>query len=150
MPSAKIYFQMDVSLPGGAQFTIGDKSAPEIVTLDSTSPDAHRARYYIANNAEQEVLSAGSGQDVAAFKIAAFRPSVTMFLGWRTANSDADNSVVELRAGVWFLLVNDASKVYNAALATRIDNASTSSDISSVYAANASGGTGYIDVVAVN
>lgn len=150
MASAKIYFQIDVSLPGGVVASIGDKSVPSIVTLDSTAPDVHRTRFYIANNAETTVLSLGASGDLAAFKIAAFKPSATMMLGWRSTNADADNSVVELRAGVWFYLVNDATTVYNAATLTRIDNAATQSDISAVYAGNESGATAYIDVFAVN
>lgn len=150
MASAKIYFQMDVSLPGGALLTIGDKSVPDIITLDSSAPDVHRSRHYIATNGEATVLSLGATGDLAAFKVAAFKPSATMMLGWRSANSDADNSVVELRAGSWFYLVNDATTVYNAATLTRIDNAATQSDISAVYAGNESGATAYIDVFAVN
>lgn len=149
MPSVNVYFQADISLPGADPVTIGSKSVPVTIALDATAPDAHRSRYYIANNAEQQVLAVGSGLDLPAFKLAFFKPSAVMMLGWRGASSDADNSAVELRAGAWFMLTNDATVVYNAATATRIDNAATQSDISAVYAGNESGATAYIDVVAV-
>jgi hypothetical protein len=149
MASARIYFQIDVTLPGGQIRTIGNKSVPVVVTLDSTAPDVHEARHYIATGAEQAVLTLGTGEDLAAFKLAAFRPSATMMLGWR-GTADADNSAIELRANTWFVLVNDATPNYNAVTATRIDNAATLTDVSVVYAGNESGSTAYIDVWAVN
>lgn len=149
MATAKIYFQCDVTLPGGVTKSIGNKSVPTLITLDSSAPDVHDTRHYIATGSEQAVLTLGSGEDLAAFKFAAFRPSVTMMLGWR-GTSDADNSAIELRAGNWFVLYNDATPNYNATTLTRIDNAATVTDVSVVYAGNESGATGYIDVFAFN
>lgn len=149
MPSAKIYFQMDVSLPGGTIQSFGSKNVPAIVNLDNSAPELFQDRVTIANNGEATLATFGSGADLPSFKIVLLKPSVTMYAGWRGSNSDADNSIIELRAGVWQPLLNDSTTAYNATSLTRIDNATTAYDISAIIAGNRSGGSGYIDIVAL-
>lgn len=151
MASAKIYFQMDVSLPGGLKHTIGDKSSPVVVPLDSSTPQLFTTRIWIADNVEGKVLNTNLDfptEDINSFKLAAFRPSVDMILSWY-AGTTADNSALAVRANTWFIMTSESTVPYVADALTRIDNTAVADNIEVVYAANNSGATGYVDVVAV-
>lgn len=151
MASAKIYFQMDVSLPGGVRQTIGDKSSPVVVTLDSTAPEYFQDRVYINNGSLSEILSIGSGDNIAGLKVLAVKPSVNMMISWKPGGGgdDEDSSVIEVRANMWTYLSENSTYDYDAVFLDRIAATNTPDDIGFVYATNDSGSNGYIDVVAV-
>lgn len=150
MATINIYTKAEISMPGCERVIIGSLNTPYSVTLDVTSPDYFRDTLYLADGDEVTVLELGSGLDMDAFKVAIFKPSVAMYIGWRGSNSDADNSCVEVAAGSLFTLTSDATTDYNSSTLVRVGNTKTAYDISAVYAGNRSGGTGKLEVWAVN
>ncbi len=150
MATINIYTKAEISMPGCERVVVGSISSPYTVTLDASAPDFFRDVIYLADGDEVEVLSLGASGDMAAFKVAIFKPSVDMYIGWRGSNSDADNSCIEVDAGSLFYLTSDATTDYNSSTIVRVGNTKTSYDISAVYAGNRSGGTGKLEVWAVN
>lgn len=144
MAEINIYTYASISLPGCDRVSVGSKSTPFTVTLHSTAPDFFHDMQYLATNDQVTLATFGSGGDMAAFKVAIFKTDQPMYVGWRAANSTADNSVIEIAANSLFVLTSDSTTQYNATASTRVDSA-TVGDISELYAGNR-GTAGKIEV----
>lgn len=148
MAELNLYTYATISMPGVERVQVGSKSTPLTVTLSASAPDFFHDVQYLATNDQVTLATFGAGYDMAAFKVAIFKPSVAMYVGWRSTNSTADNSVVEVAAGSLFVLTSDATTEYNATAGTRVDTA-TARDISELYAGNR-GSAGKIELWVVN
>lgn len=77
----------------------------------------------VADSTVTTLLTSITSEDVALVVVI---PTVAGRLGWRSANSDADNSAVELRANFPFFLPAGKVSTYNADPEVAVDDAVTS------------------------
>lgn len=146
MAELKLYFAAEIATAGKI-IPIGSKSVPVVISLDSTAPEYHYNKLYLADNAEGTLCTVGT--DISApIKAAIFYASVDMTIGF-SGSSGADSSTLEIDGGSFVLFTGGKVKPYNATFLTRLDEANTLTNIITISAGNNSGATGYIEIWAV-
>lgn len=78
-------------------------------------------RKVVATSSVTELISVGSGADIASAIAFIFIPSGACRISWRSTASDADNSVVSCLAGVPLIIPGHQTLPYAATSSDRID-----------------------------
>lgn len=93
-----------------------------------------------------EILSIGSGADIASAKLIVAISSVAVVYVWRTSASDADNNSVSAAAGIPLVLPAGTAVPYQSTSSNRADE--TAANISSIGAYSPAG-SGVVRVFAI-
>lgn len=106
-------------------------------TLTTSADILMEGQKKVATATVTEIVSVGSGADIASAIAFIFIPSGACRISWRGSGSDADNSAVVLPAGGIFVLPGYQTLPYAATSSDRIDG--TPASISSVSCYQATG-----------
>jgi len=115
--------------------------APVQVTLSSDI--VYRETVSVADTTVTELLTIGSGDDVASSTFIVLIPTVKTVFCWQLATA-SDNNTAECAANVPFILSTGKANPYNATPATAI--ADTPAAIDTITAYQSTGGAGKVHI----
>lgn len=113
------------------------------VSFTTSTDIVYKETAAIANTTVTELLTIGSGSDVASSSLIVLIPTVACVFNW-TLSSDANNHSAGCRANWPFFLSTGQSVPYNATSSTAVSGAAAS--ITKVQAYQSSGGAGFVHI----